>query len=135
MSNATIASPIAPTTIGRRATTCDQRHQKPVSSSVPSTMRFGITRTELIRRPSSASIAGRNVIAAHTETSGISRPPMPIERITGIGISTIDTSPMATVDPDTITARPACVIVSTRAVSVSAPCRSSSRKRKIMSSA
>ena len=52
---------------------------------------------------------------------GISNPPIPIERITGTGRSTIEKSPMATVEPDTITARPACVIVSTSAVSVSAP--------------
>ena len=41
----------------------------------------------------------------------------------------------ATVVPDTITERPACVIVSTIAVSTSSPSRSSSRKRKIISSA
>ena len=135
ISSATIARPMPPVNSGRRMTKCDQRHQKPRSSSVPSTIRFGITRTELMRGPSSASIAGRNVIAAHTETIGIKRPPIPIERITGMGRSTIEKSPMATVEPDTITARPACVIVSTSAVSVSAPWRNSSRKRKIMSSA
>ena len=51
-------------------TKCDQRHQNPRSSSVPSTIRFGITRTELIRGPSSASIAGRNVIAAQHGDDG-----------------------------------------------------------------
>ena len=40
-------------------------------------------------------------------------PPIPIERITGIGMITIENSPIATVEPDTITERPACVIVST----------------------
>ncbi len=120
---------------GRRITMCDHRHQKPLSSSVPSTIRFGITRTELIRRPRRDSIAGRNVIAAQTDTSGIKRPPMPIERMTGIGIKTMDISPIATVEPETITERPAWVIVSTTAESTSFPCRSSSRKRKIISSA
>ena len=62
-------------------------------------------------------------------------PPIPIERMTGIGMITIESSPIATVEPETITERPACVIVSTTAVSVSRPCRSSSRKRKIISSA
>ncbi len=37
---------------------------------------------------------------------------MPIERMTGIGMRTIEISPIATVDPETITERPACVIVS-----------------------
>ena len=42
-----------------------------------STNRFGITRTLLIRVPSTASSAGSSVIAAITETAGISMPPMP----------------------------------------------------------
>ena len=75
------------------------------------------------------------VIAASTETAGISIPPMPIERMNGSGRMTIDRSPTATVDPETITERPACVIVSTSAVSTSSPSRSSSRNRKIISSA
>ena len=62
-------------------------------------------------------------------------PPMPIERITGTGMITIESRPIATVEPETITERPAWVMVSTTAVSTSRPCRSSSRKRKIISSA
>ena len=42
--------------------------------------RRGITRTLLIRGPSTASIAGSNVRVASTETTGINMPPMPIER-------------------------------------------------------
>ena len=98
-------------------------------------MRFGITRSELMRRPSRDRIAGSIVIATTTETAGISSPPIPIDRITGIGMRTIESRPIATVEPDTITERPAWVIVSTTASSTSRPCRSSSRKRKIISSA
>ena len=85
--------------------------------------------------PSTASSAGSSVIAASTETAGISMPPMPIERMNGSGRTIIESRPTATVEPETITERPACVIVSTSAVSTSSPSRSSSRKRKIISSA
>jgi hypothetical protein len=40
----------------------------------------------------------------------------------------MDSSPMATVEPETMTDRPACRIVSTTAVSTSSPWASSSRK-------
>ena len=62
-------------------------------------------------------------------------PPMPIERTSGSGSATSASRPMATVEPETITERPAWVIVSTSADSTSRPSRSSSRKRKIISSA
>ena len=88
-----------------------------------------------MRSPSTASSAGSSVIAAITETAGISMPPMPIERMNGSGRMTSESRPTATVEPETITERPACVIVSTSAVSTSSPSRSSSRKRKIISSA
>ncbi len=97
--------------------------------------RFGIRRMLLIRVPSVARRAGISVIAASTETAGISIPPIPIERMNGSGRRIIDRRPTATVEPDTITERPAWVIVSTSAVSTSLPSRSSSRKRKIISSA
>ena len=74
------------------------------------------------------------MIAATTDTAGISIPPMPIERMMGTGMITIESSPIATVEPDTITDRPACRIVWTTAVSTSSPPASSSRKRKIISS-
>ena len=89
----------------------------------------------MIRSPSTASSAGISVIAASTETAGISIPPIPIERMNGSGRITIESSPTATVEPETITERPACVIVSTSAVSTSSPSRSSSRNRKIIKSA
>jgi hypothetical protein len=75
------------------------------------------------------------VIAVITETAGINIPPMPIERRNGSGKMIIESSPTATVEPETITERPAWVIVSTRADSTSSPSRSSSRKRKIISRA
>jgi len=89
----------------------------------------------LTRVPSTASNAGSSVIAASTDTAGISIPPMPTERMNGIGSTISDSNPTATVVPETITALPACVIVSTSAVSTSLPSRSSSRKRKIISNA
>ena len=88
-----------------------------------------------MRSPSTASIAGSSVSDASTETAGISMPPMPIERTSGSGSATIASRPIATVEPETITERPAWVIVSTSADSTSSPSRSSSRKRKIISSA
>jgi len=60
---------------------------------------------------------------------------MPIERMNGRGITINESKPTATVGPETITERPAWVIVSTRAVSTSSPSRNSSRKRKIIRSA
>ena len=120
--------------IGRLMTRLAQRRQNGDSRSL-STMRFGSTRRLLMRWPMIASSAGSRVIAAITETSGISRPPMPIERITGTGMMTMLTRPIATVEPETITERPACFIVSTSASSTVSPCESSSRKRKIISSA
>ena len=97
--------------------------------------RRGITRTRLTRCPSTASIAGSNVSEASTETTGINMPPMPIPRSNGSGKTIIDRSPTATVVPETITEWPAWVIVSTSADSTSFPSRSSSRKRKTISSA
>ena len=65
----------------------------------------------------------------------MSMPPIPIERMNGSGRMTMLSRPTATVEPETITERPACVIVWTSAVSTSSPSRNSSRKRKIISSA
>ena len=89
----------------------------------------------MTRGPSVYSSAGSSVIAVSTETAGISIPPIPIERMKGSGRMIMLSSPTATVEPDTITERPACFIVWAIAVSRSAPCRNSSRKRKIISSA
>ena len=75
------------------------------------------------------------MIAASTDTAGINMPPIPIERMNGSGRMIIESKPTATVEPETITERPACVIISTSAVSTSSPSRNSSRKRKIISSA
>lgn len=75
------------------------------------------------------------MVAASTDTAGISMPPIPIERMNGSGRITMLSSPTATVDPETITERPAWRSVCTTAVSRSTPSCSSSRKRKIISSA
>ncbi len=131
----TTASPAAATGSGRRITSRAQRPHQPSSGWPLSTSRFGSTLTLLIRVPSVASSAGSSVIAVSTETAGISIPPIPIERMNGSGSTSIESRPTATVEPETITERPACVIVSTTAVSTSSPSRSSSRKRKIISSA
>ena len=97
--------------------------------------RRGITRTLLIRVPVTASIAGSNVVAARTDTSGINMPPRLIERSNGSGRTNSDSRPSATVSPEIITERPAWVIVCTSADSTSLPSRSSSRNRKIINSA
>jgi len=60
---------------------------------------------------------------------------MPIDRMNGSGSSTMLSRPTATVVPETITERPAWRIVVSIAASVVAPCRSSSRKRKMISRA
>jgi hypothetical protein len=132
---ATIAIPTAATQTGRRSTRRAHRPQAPSSGCPRSTSRRGSTRTLLIFVPSVARSAGSRVIAASTETAGMSMPPIPIERMNGSGSTIIERSPTATVDPETITDRPAWVIVWTSAVSTSSPSRSSSRKRKIISSA
>ena len=88
-----------------------------------------------MRGPSNDSSAGSSVIETSTDTAGISMPPIPIERMNGSGRITMLSRPTATVEPETITDLPACVIVSVSAVSTSSPCASSSRKRKIISSA
>ena len=134
-STPTITSPTIATGSGRRSTNRAQRPQPPYSGWSGLTRRFGITRTLLMRAPRTDSIAGRRVIAVVTETAGISIPPMPIDRMNGRGRTISDSRPTATVEPDTITDRPAWVIVSTMADSTSAPSRSSSRKRKIISNA
>ena len=56
------------------------------------------------------------MIAAITETAGISIPPIPIERMNGSGRMIMLSRPTATVEPETITDRPAWLIVSTTAV-------------------
>ena len=134
-STATIARPTAATATGRRSTKRAQRPQAPSSGWPLSIKRRGITRTLLTRCPSTASIAGSSVSVASTETTGISMPPIPIPRSNGSGKTIIDSRPTATVVPETITEWPAWVIVSTSADSTSFPSRSSSRKRKTISSA
>ena len=93
-------------------------------------------RTLLMRVPSVESSAGSSVIAASTETAGISIPPIPIERMNGSGITIMLSRPTATVEPETITERPAWRHrLDERRLDVLARSRSSSRKRKIISRA
>ena len=54
-----------------------------------------------------ASIAGSRVIDAVTDTAGISMPPIPIERMNGSGSTSMLSRPTATVEPETMTDRPA----------------------------
>ncbi len=63
------------------------------------------------------------------ETSGMRKPPTPIERMNGIGIASRSASPIATVAPEKITARPAVAIVRTIASSTDPGRSSSSLKR------
>ena len=81
------------------------------------------------RGPYSESNAGWSVAAASTETTGIRKPPIPIARTNGSGMNIRSASPIATVAPENITARPAVAIVRTIALVLRALCSSSSRKR------
>ena len=73
------------------------------------------------------------MIEASTDTSGISIPPSPIERMKGRGRITMLTRPIATVDPETITPLPApASLVSTMASSTSLPAAISSLNLKII---
>ena len=60
---------------------------------------------------------------------------MPIERMNGMGRATSTARPIATVTPDSSTARPAVAMVRAVASTRSAPARISSRKRETTSSA
>ncbi len=60
---------------------------------------------------------------------GIRKPPIPIERMNGSGMNSSSASPIATVAPEKMTARPAVAIVRTIASSFEPPLVSSSRKR------
>ena len=73
------------------------------------------------------------MIEPSTETAGMSIPPIPIERMNGSGSTTMLSRPIATVEPETITARPACHRLDQRRLDL-LTVASSSRKRKIISS-
>ncbi len=81
------------------------------------------------RRPYTERRAGCSVAAAAIETSGIRNPPTPIERMNGTGMKSRRPSPIATVAPEKITARPAVAMVLRIASSFEPPRSSSSRKR------
>ncbi len=104
------------TSPGRRMIVSAMRAQAPPSLS--GRRPISGTRSRSRREPNIASSAGSSVRAALMETSGMSRPPMPIERMNGSGIRTSMASPMATVAPEKSTARPAVFIVVRSAVAL-----------------
>ena len=105
---------------GRPMIESDRRTQKPVSLSIrASSTRVGTTRTRASHGPSSESSAGRSVTAATIETSGITTPPTPRERINGSGSMIRPASPTATVRPLNTTACPAKRIVGSSAARIS----------------
>jgi hypothetical protein len=61
------------------------------------------------------------VTAARIDTSGIRKPPMPIETMNGTGMKRRSARPIATVSPEKTTARPAVAIVRTTASSTASP--------------
>ena len=79
------------------------------------------------RRPKSERSAGWRVTAARIESSGIRKPPTPIETMNGSGMKRSSDNPIATVTPEKTTARPAVAIVRTTASSFGSPRSSSSR--------
>ena len=83
--------------------------------------------------PSADSSAGSSVTAAAIETSGMSTPPAPIERMNGSGMSSSAASPIVTVMPENSVARPAVDMVVSSALCTSLPALSSSRKRNTTS--
>ncbi len=87
-----------------------------------------------MRGPRIDNIAGSNVRAAITETVGIKSPPIPIERMNGMGRMIMLSKPMPTVEPETMIDRPACSMLWIVASSTPWPLASSSRNRKINSS-
>ena len=119
---------MSPATIaGRRMIVSAMRAQTPPSSSGRRPINGTRSRSRL--EPKIASSAGSSVSAAAIETSGMSSPPMPIERMNGSGISTRQARPIATVAPEKSTACPAVRIVVRSASAASEPPSSSSRKR------
>ncbi len=72
--------------------------------------------------------------ATPVEMSGIIIPAYPIERNPGTGNTTSAIRPIATVRPESTTARPAVAIAITTASWFSCPCARSSRQRVTISS-
>jgi hypothetical protein len=105
----------------------ERRTQKLCSASRRSTMRFGTRCTRSSFAARNQSSTGRSVSAQRTETSGMTRPPMPKPRMKGSGMKSMSASPMPTAVPLKTTAQPAVCIVRTIASSFDLPFRSSSR--------
>ena len=123
------------TGIGRRMIPRASQVQNPccVASARRWSTERGTKRRRLTFRPMTARSAGSSVAEAAIETSGTSRPPMPIERMKGSGMSTSSARPTATVAPENRVARPAVTMVVRSASSASSWRSSSSRKRKTTS--
>src|SRR5881397_150772 len=69
-------------------------------------------------RPSTASSAGRNVVASSTATATTSSPPTPTERVSDNGVVTSAAKPTTTVSPDVITIETAGSAVITSGLTV-----------------
>ena len=124
--------PATRNTTGRRMIARASRAHSPWSGSTGSPGRMRLRATP--RRPYSESSAGCSVAAAAIDISGIRNPPTPIERMNGTGMNRSNASPIATVAPEKITARPAVAIVRTITSSFEPPRASSSRNRYTISS-
>ena len=112
MSSATtISSPTPAVTTGRRITKPAQRPQKPCPRTRRRGSGFGSSRMRLIRVPEQGEQRRQQGDRASTETAGISIPPIPIARMKGRGRMIMLSRPIATVEPDTTTERPARRIV------------------------
>jgi hypothetical protein len=86
------------------------------------------------RGPTVARITGNSVTATATEITGISIPATPTDRKNETGNTTSANSPIATVKPLNVTARPAVAIARTTASPPSAPFARSSRQRTMINS-
>ncbi len=85
-------------------------------------------------RPKYESTAGRNVVASSTAMPTTSRPPMPTDRVSVMGVVVSAAKPTTTVIPDVTTAEPAVSIVRIAASTGDRPRFISSRNRVTMSS-
>ena len=90
------------------------------------------TRGQSMRGPMPDSRAGSKVLTTKMDTSGMSMPPMPVLRSPGTGSTMSAIRPMATVNPDSTTARPAVSAAAITASAGSRPRARSSRQRVTM---
>jgi hypothetical protein len=102
--------------------------QKPPSAAVRrSSIRLGRIEKRLTPRPMNEGSTGSRLAEAAMLTSGIRSPPIPIERMNGSRMKHSSASPIATLIPEKIVARPAVSIVRSNASVGSSIFASSSR--------